>query len=275
MKAAGKQSLSIERTGQGGWDFVKQFPELPVDEGKLRFSMRYRVEKGARIEVVFYFLDAAGKEVGKGPIAILNEGSTRAFESVERELELPEGARTCGLDVILKQPGKVWIDEVSAVLLGYAPAKLGPLELENPGFDESTQGWRAHDAGSGTLAVSIDTRTKHGGKGALRLERKSPRLFPEDGLWASAPELGKARAARLGCALRVEEGTRAAVVLQVLDARGVALATKRLEVASTGGRFEARELEVELPAGSARLDVHLFISGSGKAWFDELALGKR
>lgn len=273
-KHAGARSLRFERGAGSGADFLKQFVDVPEGHAELVVRLAYKVDKGAHLEVVFYFADAAGETIGKGPIALVNAGKTRKFESFEQTLEIPDGARRCGIDVILKQEGTVWLDAVSIAIAGGGLPELGPLELANPDFEDGTRFWSELPHASGRTAFEVDSKVKASGKAALRLTRESQRRYPEDGVRASAPELGKARKAKLALQVRVDEGCEGVVVLQVLDARGVALGTTRLVVAPTGARFAPTELAIELPKESARLDVLLCVRGAGVVWFDDLSLKK-
>jgi hypothetical protein len=204
----------------------------------------------------------------------VTSGRTKGFELAEERLEIPERAARCGIDVILKEPGTVRIDSASIAIPGAGPPELGPLELANPGFEDGLRSWELLPHGSGATEATEDRHVRAEGKCALRLERASPRHLPEDGLRAAAAELGKARKAKLTCAVRVEGAARGIVVLQAFDARGVALAAQRLVVEPTGERFAPQSVTLELPKGAARLDVLLCIAGAGTVWFDELELGK-
>ena len=273
-KSEGRQSLRLERTGGTGWDFLKQFVDLPPGHDTLELRLDYKVAKGARLEAVFYFADAQGNPAGKGSIPVLNEGRTRRFERLEERLAIPPEARRCGIDLILKQPGTVWIDAVSVAIPGAGPPELGPLELANPGFEDGLDWWTPLPHESGRTEARADTRVKAAGRAALCLERDSPRLWPEDGLCAAVPELGRARRVRLRLQARADGDARPVVVLQAFDARGVALETARLELPPGGARFAPHELLLSVPKEAARLELSLRVRGAGRAWFDDLELKK-
>lgn len=283
VKQSGKQSLRFEKKGSGRPDFLKQSADLSVHAGKVAVSLACRVEKDTRPVLEFYFFDAKDETIGKGFVSLGTPKSSKSFEVLKQELEIPKGAKGCGLNVHLDQPGTVWIDDVSVTIAAdpkKSAAKKGPGPMLDPmllngGFDVDLDSWIEEKCGSGTCEASIDPKTKCAGAGALRLARKSPRLFPEDA-WSSAiDDIDKPGRYTLDFQARVSGAARGALVLQALDARGVALATARMDVASSGETFAPGAVSIDAPQGTTSLSVTLMIQGSGDLWFDALKIGRK
>ncbi len=274
-KKSGKQSLRITRGPADKVDFVKQFAVLSPAEGEVRFSMQYRVEREGEIKIQVFFFDDSGAEVGPFADVVQSRDTKKKWLRAEKELEVPAGATSFGLNVWALAPGTVWIDDVSAVHVGPEGAKpeAGPLALANGGFEVDLAGWEAQPFGSGTARAVRDGKRASAGKAALRLERQSVRLHPRDEWRAvSAGKLSREKSVSLRYACLVGESARASLSLQALSETGALLATARAELLRATQEFESGSLALDLPPGTRKLAVTLAIGGRGSVWFDELEL---
>lgn len=284
VKRKGKHSLRMEKRESGRPDFLKQSGDLESAAGSVVFSLEYRVAPKSRLKVDVYFFDAEGETVGPGYIQVVNSGKTRSFESASKEVEVPEGAQGFGVNAILAEPGSAWLDEVSAVQVlpkakggkfgSRSRRKESAFALGNGGFDRNLDGWETLEGGSGRAEASLDRRVKASGKGALKLERESPRLFPLDGVVTQLELPPKKRKVTLGFAAHASQSARAAVILQVVDENDRALATvrKELDAEELVEGFVEESLAIELPQGGTHITVVLTVAGRGSVWFDQLEI---
>lgn len=266
-KSEGRRALRIERDAKGGKGFVKQYVDLPVTKKPLRLRLRYRVDKQSDLAAKVYFYAADDAAAGGGPLQLFQSGRTKSFEKVDEELDVPAGATRIGLEISIGS-GRAWIDAVELL----ADVEAG---LPDPGFEESTPVWQT-DGALELVRVARDRQRKRQGTSSLRVERTSPRLFPEVGVVGEARVAGSPHKALLTVAGAAEAGVRAHAVAQAFDATGRCLATVRTpwsrEGAGAGSAFEDASAELELPAGTAIVRVALLVSGTGSAWFDDVRL---
>jgi len=278
LKKSGKRSLRIERAEGQKVDWVKFSAELPRDEGEIEVSAWYAVDKPGDVRITVYFSDEKGDTID-GFQELVSSGSTRKkWKDASSKYGVPEGAKSVGIDVWLRKPGTVWIDDFSIAYSG--PTKSGresaaEYALVNPDFSKGLDGWTAFGPDAARVEGKSDKQVGGKRKGALRLEREGARLFPEGGHEQLVTCRKRQKRATLACAVRVEEGAHGSVVLQALDKSGALLASTRIEIAPTKKKFERGSLELALPRGTQFVAVMLGIGGSGKAWFDDLDLGGR
>lgn len=275
VKQSGTQSLRITKSGPGDEDFVKQSAQLPSGAKEVRAACWFKVEKGARAAVTVYFFNAKGDTIGKGDLSLVNSGATKKFEKAEERFEVPKGATGVGVNVRMTAPGTIWVDgfEIACADASGGAAAATPGSIVNGGFESQLDGWRTLAFGSETATTKADATVKCEGKASLRVDRTSPRLQREDGLWtgvAGGRELGLQR---LRFQVRTEGDARASAVVQALDADDLCIATLRgAAPAAARGAFVPVEIAVEPPAGSRRLVISLVVTGAGTAWFDDLVL---
>jgi hypothetical protein len=272
--ASGKQSLRMQRKGQGQSDFLKAVIDLPDTKGKLSFSIAYQVAKDSRVRIDGYFSDAKGETLGKGFLTLVDAKPTKSFEVARQDYAIPKGATQFGINVVMDKPGTAWIDSASVTMLTdakkAATRKRGDNLLGNGSFDDGVEGWNAFARSAGATKIARDVSTKATGTGSLKLARSSPRLFPEDGVETKAGDLGEALQFQLAFKGRVDAGVRAWVVLQAFDADGIVLATERSPVESPA--FAAGSLALKLTEPCDHLLVSYAIGGAGNAWIDDVVL---
>jgi hypothetical protein len=71
---------------------------------------------------------------------------------------------------------------------------------------------------------------------------------------------------------RSEETAQATVAIHALSADGALLGSQMAMVEARGKELEPGRIKMELPRGTEELAVLAYMSGEGKAWFDEFVL---
>jgi hypothetical protein len=149
--------------------------------------------------------------------------------------------------------------------------KPGGNLLDDGGFEAGLDAWTDLAHGSGTATVSRNTSLKAAGNASLQIDRKSRRLFPEDGVQAVIAEPGEAKRFQFTVAARADLEVTWCAVVQAFDADGVCLGTARLQGSGTGAFVKAQD-KLELKAPCDRLVVSLAARGAGTAFFDDVVL---
>ncbi len=270
VKQGGKQSLRIARSGPGGPDWIKQSAPVPVGAREVHATCWFKVDKGARADVSVYYFDGKGETIGKGDMSLVSEAANKKWAKADERFAVPKGATGVGVNVKVTTEGTFWLDDLELSVA--AGASNAPLALANGGFESGLDGWQPLPFGSGVTDAKADPSARVGGKASLRIDRASPRLAPEEGLWADVfcdSDPGKVR---LTFQARLSDAVRATVVLQTFDAADICTATERAAVSAGTGKFAAGTLLLAAPAGTKRLTVSLCVAGAGTAWFDDLVL---
>ncbi|MFT7670547.1 MAG: hypothetical protein ACI8X5_003256 [Planctomycetota bacterium] len=178
VKKNGKLSLRIERGDGSRPDFLKQFVDLPDNGGTVEFEAYLRVDKPGNVRVTLLLSDAQSSALSNTEIA--TEGPTKnKWKKVSGTADVPAGTKTVGVNFWFREEGVVWIDEVSLKWAGpKKKAKKAKFEVLNGSFDHGLDDWQPFDLKRASVVGKVDQRV---GKGSLRLERESQRLFPVGG----------------------------------------------------------------------------------------------
>lgn len=275
VKHSGKQSLHIQKQASGKLDFLKQSIDIPVRSGKLAFEIATLggKEVGARVDA--YFFDVAGETLGRGFVTLAKVESGKAFVVSRAEYKIPEKAAGFGINIVVEKPGALWVDSASVTLVGAAKDKpkkrTGGNLLDDGGFETSLDAWTDLPDGSGSSTVTRSTSIKASGSAALQIERKSQRLFPEDGVQARITEPGGGKRFQFSCAARADPEVICCVVAQAFDAKGVSVGVARAQGPGTGS-FVNMQCALVLDVPCDHIVVSLASRGRGSAFFDDVVL---
>lgn len=275
VKHTGKQALRIEKKASGKPDFLKASIDLPARSGKLVLSIATLAAQGGSGRVDAYFFDAQGATIGQGFMTLATAKFGQKFESARAEYDIPEGAKGFGINVIVDRPGTVWIDSASVMLAGDTQEKpkrrAGGNLLEDGGFEAGIDAWTDVTLGSGTASATRSTAAKATGTGALVVERKSNRLFPEDGVQTKVAEPGASKRFQLALKARAEAGVTWRATVLAFDTRGICIGSTRTS-GTASNSFTNAQCMLELKAACDHLIVVLAARGTGSAWFDDVVL---
>ncbi|MHC4670624.1 MAG: hypothetical protein ACYTFD_19775 [Planctomycetota bacterium] len=278
-KKKGKRSLRVSKTGafSHGDGCFHDF-ELPprARSGRIQVRVQVKARKLRNAWFRFQLLDPTGRYLLEEPDLhhpALN--GTFAWKRLAKTYEIPPGAVRGRLILDIYFGETIWLDQIEVTHL---PAKKGkrqktpPLALANGGFDGTARGWAKLRSPAEALAFHADSRVKAAGKGSLRLERDFPRLLPQEGVYADVSELGRKKRVTLALQARVTDGARAVAALLAFNEYDAFLAVARTELREAKEGFTPLRVELTLPRGTTRLRVALALEGSGKVWFDAVAL---
>ena len=154
--------------------------------------------------------------------------------------------------------------------------------LRNADFEagrERPEGWKPfvpRRAGREALSFSWDGSVRHGGRRSVRIEARDA----APGMWQQVVgvtpgtiyrvtgwvRLGDVRGPRSGCRLQL--------VFRGADGRIVQFVNLPTHRGSTDWMYDLpHPILVRAPRGSAKVEVNLYIQGSGTAWFDDVFFG--
>ena len=205
------------------------------------------------------------------------------------EVSAPATARRVEVSISLTMSGTLWVDEVELEAEGGSDPPRWEL-LVGEGFEAASAlppGWEeelgAKNHGGGERSrIEVDAQVgAPGSPRSLRFEGDQGTLSWY--LAARAFPAAPGDAFRLRALVKAEgvakQGVQFANLhasLAFLDDRGQAIGTARF--AQPGqGTFDWKPVAIEAsaPEGTARVRVGLFLSMSGRAWFDEIALERQ
>lgn len=275
VKKEGKRSLRVERSSGGRPDFLKQFVDLSSDSGEVSFEALVRIDKVGEVRVSVLFSDADGKPLADHDIATV-DSTRKKWKTVAGSYEVPEGAKTFGVNFWFRDEGSVWIDGVSATWKGAAKSKDKPRAgLDNGEFTSGLDGWMPVDLERSGVTGQHDRAVGASRKGSLRLGRDGDRLYPDGGYEARAKRAKREKKATLTFSVRSDQAARGIITLQALDAKGALLGSQSYEYRSASKEFEQSTLSLELTRGTTEVAVTLSMGGRGQVWFDDLVLETR
>lgn len=159
---------------------------------------------------------------------------------------------------------------------GGTPA--GANLLRNPGFEEgleAPEGWRTYPAPSPGLRFSRDDTRSHSGGRSARVECAGSGF----GMWQQVVDVEPGRVYVFTAYVAFEGiAPGGACRLQLVFRKADDGIIEFVEFPSHTGRREFAldfppELKVRAPAAAARVEVNLFLSGRGRAWFDDVFFG--
>jgi len=147
--------------------------------------------------------------------------------------------------------------------------------FENGGFEDGLNRWTPIDGGSGSTTIDVDSEIKASGKNALKLVRKSPRLFPPDGVEMKLDRQGQQRKLIIEYKVRTDDSARAVVSLVALSSDGVFLVATVDQPITSLRKFRRQKLSLAVPPDTERFVLSLAIQGQGTVWYDDLRLRRK
>lgn len=144
-KKEGRRSIHLVKNARGGMDNLHARLEDLAAGRTLRVEAWFKADSLGNGWFKVFFHDAAGNDLGQGadvkPLA-----GTYDWKRIELENEVPEGAASATVFVLLVMPGELWVDGAEAALRGEAKALPPPDPL-----DPAVKKWLDRHA------VAIDT----------------------------------------------------------------------------------------------------------------------
>jgi hypothetical protein len=299
-KRKGRASLLVSGDDTTrAWRSVQQ--ELPVRPGgKYRLTAWARAEnvrpetvRGTSIQqfnncfVGLILYDTNGEVVGKG---YGKPGlPTSGWQKLSIEVAAPDTARKALVSVSLTMSGSLWVDEVELAIEG-GQELAAPEVLLREDFEKTAgvpAGWEesvgAHNGdGPSRSTITVDKSTGASGSHAslhFSGERRTIQWYGLGRKFDAAPGDAFAFRAMVRAKDVNKEGIQFAnlhIRLVFLDAEGKTVGTPKFGQPGDG-TYDWKEVSVSnaAPEGAKQVLAGIFLSMSGDAWFDDLAITKQ
>jgi predicted esterase len=117
VKHAGNGSLRVAKTGAMPPDLVAQRIDALPATGRLVVCARVRCEAAQNAWLKFRIRDANGKDLVED-VDVAHLAGTQEFELVRKDYDVPAGAKTAHLELMMVAGGTVWLDDVAVLAIG-------------------------------------------------------------------------------------------------------------------------------------------------------------
>jgi len=159
--------------------------------------------------------------------------------------------------------------------VGYATGNSQVNLLQNPSFEEGTEGWSPWPPHAPGVTYGWEDRMAHGGSRSVYVESTGAGF----GMWQQVvPVQGGTVYVLAGYVGFEGIDPPGHCNLQLVFRDGSGRLIEMIDFPSHFGTRELaydfpRELKVRAPAGAALAEINLFLQGPGKAWFDDILFG--
>ena len=130
-------------------------------------------------------------------------------------------------------------------------------------------GWRKDWVGQGEIAVGRETQTVHGGQAALRVEATDARALAK-----SFVDVKNVNALTVSGWLKTAGKVKCSFGATPLDKAGKKLADS-VQIGFVQGdatKWMLAQKSLDLPAGTRRIELAIFVEGTGQVWADDLKI---